>query len=636
MADMDKPLAPETQEIAYPDDRIMYSGFRSDPYTDALTPVDSVLKTRGDLSLGIYKELLRDDQVRSVFQQRRLKVTKAEVEIEPGGDDPLSEAAAEAFKEEMQGLAWDDITDKMLFCSFYGWGVAEIMWAQDGSRVRFADIRVRDRSRFRFSLSHTLYLHRITGLEAMPDRKFWTISTGSDNHDEPYGLGLAHSLYWPVFFKRNDIKFWLVFLEKFGQPTAIAKLPAGQIDDPQQRSKAVAMLRSIATDSGVVVPDNIVVELLEAARSGAADYESMIKAMDSAIAKVILSQTMTTDNGSSRSQAQVHEGVADAVVKSDADLISESFMRGPLQWWVDWNFPGAKVPRIRRMVEPPEDMNSRAERDNKIAALGYEPTEDYIRETYGDGWTKKQAQPMALPGAVQGAPLDPEQFAEGELAAIAAIKAARRGDQDAILAAAVHFSEQYDTIMGKRVASLINAAEDADDYETFKRRMNEILAEVPSPQVMDKVTRASVFSRLMGAFRVQRKDSGQTNIERLVTSFSEQSKANLEAIKEIATKEQPAPVINIHMPEQSVNIQPPAVTINHAEQPAPIVNIQPPIVNVAAPNVQVDVQPAQVTLEANMPAPDVTVNIPPRQVIAEIERNRNGEMTRVVQTEKDA
>jgi phage gp29-like protein len=503
MADMDKPLNPVTQEIAYPDDRIMYSGYRSDPYTDALTPTDSVLKSRGDLSLSIYRELLRDDQVRAVFQQRRLKVTKAEVEIEPGADDPLSTQAADALKEELQNLAWDDITDKMLFASFYGWGVAEVMWAQDGSRVRFADIRVRDRARFRFSMSSTLYLHRVTGLEAMPERKFWTISTGSDNHDEPYGLGLAHSLYWPVFFKRNDIKFWLVFLEKFGQPTAVAKLPAGQIDDPAQRSKAVAMLRNIATDSGVVVPDNIVVELLEAARSGAGDYESMVKAMDSAIAKVILSQTMTTDNGSSRSQAQVHEGVANAVVKSDADLISESFMRGPLQWWVDWNFPGAKVPRIRRMVEPPEDMLSRAERDNKIAALGYEPTEDYIRETYGDGWQKKQ-QPAALPGALPGAPLDQPQFAEGELAAIAALKAARRGDQDAILGAAVRFAEQYETIMGQRVAALLNAAEDADDYETFQRRLNEILAEAPSPAAIDKITRSSAFSRLMGAFRQQR------------------------------------------------------------------------------------------------------------------------------------
>ena len=507
MAEKEKVEAPITEELAYPDNRILYSGYRADPYTDALSTTDSVLQAKGSTgNLAIYKELLRDDQVRSVFQQRRLRVTSAEIEIEPGGDDPLSEQAAEAFKlEEYPNLAWDDITDKMLFATFYGWGVAEVIWRPDGNRVRFADVRVRDRARFRFSMSNTLYLQRITGLEPLPERKFWTISTGSDNHDEPYGLGLAHSLYWPVFFKRNDIKFWLVFLEKFGQPTAIAKLPGGQIDDPAQRAKAIQMLRSIATDSGVVIPDNVVVELLEASRSGAADYEGMKKAMDEAIAKIILSQTMTTDNGSSKSQAQVHEGVADAVVKSDADMISETFMNGPLKWWCEWNFPGAKVPRIRRMTSPPEDLNGRAERDAKIITLGYEPTEDYIRETYGDGWQKKEVkQPLALPGAAPGAPLDPEQFAEGELAAIAAIKAARRADQDAILDAAARFSEQYETIMGQRVSALLNAAEDADDYETFRRRLDEMLADVPDAATTDKLTRAGVFSRLLGAFRGQR------------------------------------------------------------------------------------------------------------------------------------
>lgn len=626
----DKPIEkPITQEIAYPDNRLLYSGYRADPYTDVLTPTDSVLASRGSISnLAIYKELLRDDQVRSVLQQRRLRVCKAEIEIEPGAEDPLSEAAAEAFKtEELPNLAWDDITDKMLFSVFYGWGVAEVMWRPDGSRVRFADIRVRDRARFRFSMSNTLYLHRVTGLEAMPDRKFWTISTGSDHHDDPYGLGLAHSLYWPVFFKRNDIKFWLVFLEKFGQPTAVAKLPQGQIDDPAQRAKAIAMLKSIATDSGVIVPDNIVIELLEAARSGAADYEGMVKAMDAAIAKVILSQTMTTDNGSSKSQAQVHEGVADAVVKADADMISETFMRGPLAWWCEWNFPGAKVPRIRRMVEPPEDMTARAERDEKIFALGYEPTEDYIRETYGDGWQKKR-QPAALPGALPGAPLDPEQFSEGELAALAALKAARRGDQDAILDAAVRFSEQYETIMGKRVAALLNAAEDAGDYDTFQRQLNEIMAEVPDTDTTNKLARASVFSRLMGAFRAQRKDrSAASGVAKFFEAFAEQSKAQTDALAAIAAKEPSAPVINITMPERSVMVDP-HITVT---PPDVKVEVAAPVVNVSSPEVRPEIH-----VHANLPAPEVTVSLPTRKTETTIVRDAGGNMVSATQIEKDA
>lgn len=507
------PQRPELGELAPPDDPLnplRGTGLAAAPFTTILTPEDSILKTKGGIeNLRIYRELLRDDQVAATWQQRRLTLTSCDTIVEDGAEDAVSKAAAEALREELAALNWDDVTDKMLFSVFYGWGVAEIMWRPDGARVAFDKIVVRDRARFRFDRQGALYLWR-QGWRLMPDRKFWTISTGADHHDEPYGLGLAHSLYWPVFFKRNDIKFWLVFLEKFGMPTAIAKVPAGQISDPTIVNKAIAMLRQIATDAGVVVPDNVAVELLEAARGGAADYESLHNAMNAAISKIVVGQTMTTDNGSSLSQAKVHQNVAEAIMQADSDLLCGSFTAGPVKWWCEWNFPGAVPPRVRRRTEPSEDLDARAARDERIIKLGYEPTEDYIRETYGDGWQKKQA-PAVLPMFGQPATMqdqgnaDPQQFAEGELAALAALRAARRGDQQALVEAAQNFAEQYQTIMGRQVGAVLQAAEDAGDYETFRERLNEIIADQPAPEAMDKLTRAGFFARLMGAMRTQRR-----------------------------------------------------------------------------------------------------------------------------------
>ena len=164
-----------------------------------------------------------------------------------------------------------------------------------------------------------------------------TSSAGASTTDNPYGLGLAHSLYWPVFFKRSDIKFWLIFLEKFGMPTTAGRLPGGRIDDLSEQQKALSALQAIQTDSAVVIPEDMTIELIEAARSGTADYAQLYERMDKAISKVVLSQTMTTDDGSSRAQAQVHQGVADHVIKSDADLLCESFNRGPVTWLTEWN-----------------------------------------------------------------------------------------------------------------------------------------------------------------------------------------------------------------------------------------------------------------------------------------------------------
>jgi phage gp29-like protein len=510
-----KPKAPPMGTLADPDDPLKpfrHTAQRAAPYADLLQPGDSVLSSKGGVeNLVIYRELLRDDQVQSTWQQRRLSLTSCETVVEPGAEDALSKAAAEALDLELKNLNWDDVTDKQLYSVFYGWGVAEILWKADGARVSFDKIKVRDRARFRFDREGNLYLWSMgSGWVLMPDRKFWTISTGADNHDDPYGLGLAHALYWPVFFKRNDIKFWLIFLEKFGMPTALAKVPAGQMNDPQTVRAATDVLRNIATDAGVVVPDTVVIELLEAARTGSADYGSMHSAMDAAISKIVVGQTMTTDNGSSRSQAEVHERVSQTLTEADSDLLCGTFNNGPVKWWTEWNFPGATAPKVYRRTEPEEDLGMRAERDTKIKGLGYEPTEEYILETYGEGWEKTQA-PAVVPGAMPpgfGGPAgnaDPTQFAEGEYAALQALRAARRGDQQALAEAAVSFAEQYETILGRQVGAILNAAEESGDPEVFRRRLNEILEQQPSAPAVAKLQRGGIFATLMGSLRAQRR-----------------------------------------------------------------------------------------------------------------------------------
>jgi len=289
-------------ELAPPDDGIVLA---SDRYLASIrSNPDTVLVARG-ASLDVYDELLRDDQVRSTLQQRRTAVVSAEWTVEPGGETAIDAEAADFVREQFARVNLDDKTDKMLYGLFYGWSVAECIWGLDGSRITLDDLRVRERDRFGFNHRGDLMLiaaGKPQG-EPMPARKFWTFTAGASHDDNPYGLGLAHSLYWPVFFKRNGVKFWLIFLEQFGMPTAMAKLPPGQYDQAAERNKALLALRQIQTDAGIVIPDSMAIELIEAARSGTADYATLCARMDAAISKVVLSQTMTTDNGSSLAQA---------------------------------------------------------------------------------------------------------------------------------------------------------------------------------------------------------------------------------------------------------------------------------------------------------------------------------------------
>ncbi len=491
---------PTFQELATDDSAHQVRGFGS----TLVIPSDNVLRARGG-HYRIYSDLLRDDQVASTLQQRRLALTQAEWRVDAAGKSRQDKALADFIREQLEGLRWDDHTAKMHYATFYGYAVGECMWAREGNRVVLDDIKVRRRERFGFDQSRQLYLvDNFAKPRRMPERKFWTVATGADNDDDHYGLGLAHALYWLVYFKRHDFQFWLSAVEKFGSPTATAKVPMGQFSDDEARQRVHDALDAIHTDSSVVLPDNAEIELLEAFRSGASNQGELLRVLDAAIAKVVLSQTMTTDNGSSRAQAEVHQDVKDEVVKADADLLHEAFINGPVRWLRDWNFPNAALPRVYRDLEPEEDLNQRAERDKKIHGLGYKPTEDYIRETYGEGWVARESQTMRRPSG-PGAPVEDEDspaFAEPE--ELASQRNGHRSDTQAVVAAARAFAHQYPGTVGERVQQVLEYAEQTEDWDAVRAHLADMLIEDPPEEAVERTRRGGVVGRLMGALRQQR------------------------------------------------------------------------------------------------------------------------------------
>lgn len=466
---------------------------------------DGILRGKGG-RMDVYKDLLRDDQVASCYQQRKKAMISAEWEVTPATDSAQDIEIADFVRYNLGKFPFDDISEKMQISGVhFGYGVGEIIWAYDKvvKKIVIGNIKVRDRQRFKFGPGGELYLcDDYLNKQLMPREKFWVFSTGSDHDDNPYGEGLAFALYWPVFFKRNGIKFWMVYLEKFGMPTATAKLTPAQINDPEQVSLALSVLEAIQADSSVVVPDNFVIELLEASRSGTADYSSLKDAMDASIAKIILSQTMTTDNGSSKSQSETHLSVRDEIVKSDADQLCYSFTQQVVTQLVLINYPGAQVPSVTRRTEPETDLDTLADRDNKIAQLGYEPTEEYIAETYGPGWRKVQQQvpPVGFdPTAQQPIPPMDAQFAE--VSTLTDKRVQHRRDQQAIVDGAAYLSTKYNDLIGDRVYQLLATTDDAKNFGEVKAKILEMMAEVPPQKAVETVRNATVVGRLMGMLK---------------------------------------------------------------------------------------------------------------------------------------
>lgn len=357
--------------------------------------------------LKLFDSLLDDDVAMSTFQQRRLDVISCDWVVEAGADDAKSKAAADHLRDQLKRISWDSICDKMLYSVWYGYAVAEPIYeiGADGL-LQLQTIYVPNRAWFAFNNAGELRLRahdQPEGLE-VPDRKFWTIRSGGSHDGQHYGVGLAHWCYWPVYFKKNGLRFWALFLEKFGMPTLLGKFPPGWENDNEKLGQLLTALSAVGTDAAVIVPQDADVAPMEGQRggSGSSSYKEFLDAMDAALTRIVLSQTMTSNAeaaGLGSGQANVHERKGLAVAQSDSDLLAESFNNSVAKWLTEWNFPGAAMPRVYRQLEQDESPDAIAARDKALDELGWERTEESFRETYGEGYQRKAA--PVVPPVVQ-------------------------------------------------------------------------------------------------------------------------------------------------------------------------------------------------------------------------------------------
>lgn len=473
-----------------------------------LMPYDSVLRTRGGYDLQIYEQVYSDSEVKATFGQRQSAVTQCEWQVDAGGERRIDKQAAEWLRQQLHAIGWDNVTHKMLNGNFYGYAVAELIYQVDGAYVGIKEIKVRNRRRFRYGKEGDLRLLTMQNMfEGVPAEKpyFWDFCAGADNDDEPYGLGLAHWLYWPTLFKRNGIKFWLIFLEKFGMPTAVGKYDTDA--DAGERSKLLAAIRAIQTDAGIIMPKAMEVELLSAGRSGTADYEALVNAMDAAIQKVVLGQTASTQGTPGKlGNDQLQGQVRDDLIKADADLVCESFNKGPVRWLMAWNFPTAALPRVYRVTEEPEDLDKRAKRDKDVSELGFKPSLKYINDNYGGEWTEKESAPpptdLVNQSAIAGA-----SFAQAGQTVVDLLR--RHGLQFAEATAkdpSAPLAEQLDrrlrTIGDDWVEQVRRLVDGAESLEDLEAKLLDLAPDMSLDDYADVFAQAMTAATLAGRYDV--------------------------------------------------------------------------------------------------------------------------------------
>jgi phage gp29-like protein len=473
------------------------------PYLNTLRTHDDTLLTRGSAkSYKIYDEIERDCHAYGLLQKRKLAVVARPWQVDPASEDPLDVKAADMVRAQLTNLGVPDPNDpgeqvvvasnfdlvcyNLLDAILKGFAVGEIMWDTDGREIVVREVRNRDQRRFTFDTDFKLRLKTwgqiITG-EAVPARKFLVHTFGAKD-GSPFGLGLGTRLFWPVFFKRQDITFWLTYLDKFGSPTAIGKYPNGT--PPDDQDKLLDALAAIAQDAGVTVPEGMMIELLEAQRSGTVSYEQFARYMDEEMTFAVLGESPTSkgSGGALASAATAREEVRLELVQADADLLSATLNATLSPWLTAYNCPGARPPKIWRQVKKAEDLKARSERDKNVHAIGYRPTLEQITEDYGGKW---EAVPVA--GQKQSLPL-PADFAEGDESF---------ADQVALDAAINALpAEPLQAAMEKALKPVVQFIQKGGDPQEAMARIADVYPEMDTAFLEDMLARAIFVAEIWG------------------------------------------------------------------------------------------------------------------------------------------
>lgn len=296
-----------------------------------------------------------------------------------------------------------------------GFAVAEIIWAVDASTgdVSIKDIRARSQEDFAFDDDGTLYRLSSPGgdsivaiaafspkqklmvrpgesmldarhARAMPERKFLHFAF-QGNGCSPYGAALSIKAYWYYWLKKNTLDHWALFNEKFGSPTAVARYSAATTEEDLQKLEET--VASLPRDTGVLLPEDVALEFLEARRSsGANTYRELADWCNDEISKLVLGQTLTTGEGrrsGSLALGQVHEAVRRDYLASDAAMLGQVLTSQLSRWLTDFNLgEHVPAPRVIFDVDPPEQFEAELRVDRELVKMGVPIPAAYFYERY--------------------------------------------------------------------------------------------------------------------------------------------------------------------------------------------------------------------------------------------------------------
>jgi len=254
---------------------------------------DTLINTKGMLTIDKMKI---DEQVKSCFAVKKYLILSNGWDVVPANETPEAQEHADYIKycfEKMQGSIEKSIYE--MCSSFeYGFSVTEKVYkvfdnGKYKNKVGIKSLKSRKPHYFDFEtdeygnlLENGVIQFQTSHLEA----KRFIIYSYNSEFGNFYGTSDCRACYRAWWSKDLIIKFWNIYLEKFGMPLAIGTYK----DKLDEATKDLyqAILDNIQAGSSIIKPESLLLDFKEAIKGGETSYESAIDKYNTMIARAIL------------------------------------------------------------------------------------------------------------------------------------------------------------------------------------------------------------------------------------------------------------------------------------------------------------------------------------------------------------
>jgi hypothetical protein len=192
-------------------------------------------------------------------------------------------------------------------------------------------------------------------------------------------MGLLLPATLLCLYKREAINKWTNYVRLAGNNFEKVKY-RGAIPDPLVRKSVLDKL-SQRNSNTMDLPEGVDVEFENMSSTSQNElFEGAVKYYNDEITKLVLGQTMTTESGSSRSQAEVHERTQETLFDSDSKFVLDFLNYEFIDIQSMFGLPvGGRWKYIENSSTKRMQM---AELDLKLKDLGVMWTSDELRERY--------------------------------------------------------------------------------------------------------------------------------------------------------------------------------------------------------------------------------------------------------------